>query len=647
MRHPVWTPTAARRSSSNLARFMDGIQARRRLSFGGYSDLHSWSVNNLEDFWREVWDFVGIHSEVTGSETLRSPRAMPGALWFPEARLNFAENLLRHRTGKAALVFYGEDRERRRISYAELYELVACAAAGLRRMGIQPGDRVAAFMPNMPETIIAMLAAVSLGAVWSSCSPDFGFDGVVDRFGQIRPRVLIAATGYYFRGAHLELLDRVSAIVSAIPSIEQTVIVPYAGSGAAASSVRGSIAWDAFTAQSEPTEFVQLPFNHPVYIMYSSGTTGLPKCMVQGTGVLLNHLKELVLHTDVKEDDVLFYYTTCGWMMWNWLASGLATGATLVLFDGSPFHPGPEALWQMAAEERISIFGTSARYLRAVEDAGFAPESLGLGALRTILSTGSPLAPEQFDWVYSRVKADLQLASISGGTDLNGCFALGNPLDPVYRGELQCRGLGMAVEIWNDEGISVRSERGELVCTRPFPSMPLYFWDDSDGSRYRAAYFERFGGKWCHGDYAELTEHDGLIVYGRSDATLNPGGVRIGTADLYSVLESMPEIEDSVVIGQAWKGDERIVLFVKLASGYGLDEALATKIRGLIRSRTSPRHVPAKIVSVPDVPYTLNMKKVEVAVRKTVQGEAVTNKDALRNPECLVHFRDRPELAAD
>ncbi len=630
-----------------MAQFKRELSSRRGLSLNSYADLHRWSVQNIEDFWAEVWRFVGIRAATMGDDVLLQPERMPGAQWFPQARLNFAENLLRHRTSRTALVFYGEDRVRRRFSYAELYDSVSRAALGLRRLGVGPGDRVAAFLPNMPEATIAMLAALSIGAVYSSCSPDFGTQGVLDRFGQIKPKVLFAADGYYFRGERIDVLERVSSIVASIPSIERAVIVPYAGSSRSPGTVRGALGWDELLSDSGPLSFAQLGFDHPIYIMYSSGTTGLPKCMVQGTGVLLNHLKELVLHTDVTEHDVLFYFTTCGWMMWNWLMSGLATGATLVLYDGNPFSPGPDALWRMAEEEGVTVFGTSARYLRAVEEARYSPRAVNLGKLRTILSTGSPLAPEQFDWVYSEVKADVQLASISGGTDLNGCFALGNPLDPVHRGELQCRGLGMAVEVWNDEGRPVRSQRGELVCTRPFPSMPLYFWDDPDGSRYRAAYFERFPGVWCHGDYAELTEHDGIIVYGRSDATLNPGGVRIGTADLYSVLDGLEEVEDSVVIGQSWKGDERIVLFVKLPEGRKLDDALVDRIRREIRARTSPRHVPQKIVQVPDIPYTLNMKKVELAVRKVVQGEEVRNRDALRNPECLVHFQDRPELLVD
>lgn len=643
----LWQPNPEAVAASNLQRFIEFVGGRTGQAFSGYEPLRAWSVQEVEAFWECFWDFAEIRSSVRFTTVLENPKQMPGARWFPGARLNFAQNLLRFRDEQTALVFYGEDQLTRRLTYAELYEQVQRAANGFRKLGLGPGDRVAAFMPNMPETVVAMLAATSLGAVWSSCSPDFGIQGVLDRFGQIKPRVLLATESYFFKGRVVEVGERLQTIVGQIPSIERTVVVPLTGSSQTA-QIRGRLNWDDFTSESAPLVFEQLPFDHPVYIMYSSGTTGLPKCMVQGVGVLLNHLKEHILHTDISRDDTVFYFTTCGWMMWNWLVSGLATGATLVLFDGNPLHPGPEFLWQMAEREGISVFGTSARYLRAVEEAGTKPgEVANLQRLRALLSTGSPLAPEQFDWAYANIKSDMQLASISGGTDLNGCFALGNPIGPVFRGEIQCRGLGMDVEIFDEQGRAVVAEKGELVCRKPFPSMPLYFWDDPDGSRYHAAYFDRFENVWCHGDFAELTPSGGLIVYGRSDATLNPGGVRIGTADLYSVLESMEEVEDSVVVGQDWKDDVRVVLFVKLPQGLQLDEALERKIRKRIREEVSPRHVPAKILTVADIPYTLNMKKVELAVRKVIHGQEVRNRDALRNPESLAGFADRWELTED
>ena len=653
MKEAIWTPSELFKAQANLTRFIKFINDKHCQDIADYERLHAWSITNIAAFWEAVWEFTGIIASVPPQRTLENPDQMPGARWFVGARLNFAENLLRFRDDAIALVFKGENRPVVKITYAELYRRTSRLATALRAHGIKPGDRVAGFIPNMPEAIIAMLAATSLGACWSSCSPDFGTQGVLDRFGQIKPRVLFTADGYFFKGKRIDSIERAAEIGRLIPSIEKIVVVPYTMENPDISAIPNGVMLDDYGSadcadDADDIVFEQLPFDHPVYIMYSSGTTGLPKCMVQGPGVLLNHLKELVLHTDLKREDKIFYFTTCGWMMWNWLTSSLATGATLVLFDGNPFHPDAGELWKLAQDEKITVFGTSARYLRGVEEAGCRPgESFDLSSMRAILSTGSPLADDQFDFVYRHVKSDVQLASISGGTDLNGCFALGNPLGPVFKGELQCPGLGMKVEILDDQGRPVREQKGELTCGAPFPSMPLYFWDDPDGKKYHGAYFDVYPNVWRHGDFAEFTAQGGLIMHGRSDATLNPGGVRIGTADIYNRLENLPDIADSVVVGQDWKDDVRVILFVKMAEGASLTDDVKKKIVQDIRANVSPRHVPAKIIAVPDIPYTLNMKKVELAVKKTIQGEAVLNKDALRNPECLVHFAGIKELEAD
>jgi acetoacetyl-CoA synthetase len=646
----LWTPSARRIAESNLTGFMRGCGARLARSFDRYEDLYAWSIEEPEAFWRELARFAGIRAEWTGP-ALEHPDRMPGARFFPEARLNFAENLLRSSHERPALIFRNERGARRALSYRELNEEVARIASGLSAAGVVAGDRVAGFVPNLPESIIAMLAAASLGAIWSSCSPDFGVRGVLDRFGQIAPKVLFAADGYFYGGKTLDSLGSVAQVLERLPSIESVVVIGYV-SGAARLERLGAAAgravrWESFGRGGAPLAFAQLPFNHPLYILYSSGTTGVPKCIVHGAGgTLLQHQKEHLLHTDMRADDRVFYFTTCGWMMWNWLASALATGATLVLYDGNPMSPAPDVLWRMAVEERVTIFGTSAKYLSALEKSGFAPaEHLDLAALRTVLSTGSPLLPDGFDFVYRAIKAELLLASISGGTDIVSCFALGCPIRPVHRGELQCRGLGMRVEVFDDAGRSIRGERGELVCTAPFPSMPVGFWNDPDGAKYRAAYFERFPGIWHHGDYAEITEHDGVVIHGRSDAVLNPGGVRIGTAEIYAAVESLPEIAEAVAVGQDWQGDVRIVLFVRLQPGVELDEALAGKLRHTIRAQATPRHVPARIVAVPDIPRTRSGKITELAVRNVIHGRAVKNVDALANPEALEYFRDRPELA--
>jgi acetoacetyl-CoA synthetase len=575
---------------------------------------------------------------------------MPGARFFPTARLNFAENLLRFRDQRPAIVFRNDRGARREVSYHDLYDEVARIAAGLKAAGVGPGDRVAGYLPNLPEAIIAMLATTSLGAIWSSCSPDFGIHGVLDRFGQIAPKVLVTADGYFYGGKTLDSLDNIAQVLTKLPNIARVVVVGYVNAQPDLSRLgdgaKIATHWGEFGMRGVALQFHRGPFDQPIYILYSSGTTGVPKCIVHGAGgTLLQHQKEHLLHTDIRRDERVFYFTTCGWMMWNWLASVLATGATIVLFEGSPFHPEPGSLWQMAAEERINVFGTSAKFIAATEKSHFDPLTQSdLTSLRAILSTGSPLLPENFDYVYAHVKKDVQLASISGGTDIVSCFALGAPTLPVYRGELQCRGLGMAVQIFNDAGQPVRGERGELVCTAPFPSMPVAFWNDPDGRKYRAAYFERFPGIWHHGDYATLTEHDGLIIHGRSDAVLNPGGVRIGTAEIYAVVESFAEVVEALAVGQEWRGDVRVILFVRLKPGVELDEALKKSIRDAIRAGTTTRHVPAKVIAVPDLPRTLSGKITELAVREVIHNRPVKNTDALANPQALEHFRNLAEL---
>jgi acetoacetyl-CoA synthetase len=651
----IWCPSAARVADTNLTRFMDRLNTRKGLRLRDYGDLYTWSIERPVEFWRELAGFADVRvdwgtgpaiANVSGEPSAQ----MPGARFFHDARLNFAENLLRFDDAQPALVFRNERGTRSVLSYKELRATVARIADGLRSAGVVAGDRVAAFMPNLPETMIGMLATASLGATWSSCSPDFGVHGVVDRFGQIAPKVLLTADGYFYAGKTLDSLSSMGEVLKHLPSVERVVVIPYASAepdlgrlGAAASK---AILWDAFGVGGRPLRFTSLPFNHPLYILYSSGTTGVPKCIVHGAGgTLLQHQKEHLLHTDVKRSDRLFYFTTCGWMMWNWLASGLATGATLILFDGSPFHPDPGVLWHMAEEERVTIFGTSAKYIAAMEKSSFVPiDTVDLTSLRTILSTGSPLLPDGFDYIYRAVKKDVLLASISGGTDIVSCFALGCPTRPVNRGEIQCRGLGMRVDIFDDEGRPVRGDRGELVCTAPFPSMPVGFWNDPDGRRYRAAYFERFPGVWHHGDYAAITENDGLVIYGRSDAVLNPGGVRIGTAEIYSAVEGLEEVVEALAVGQDWQDDVRVVLFVRLKAGCELDEPLRKKIRDTIRANTTPRHVPAKVVAVADLPRTLSGKITELAVRNVIHGLPVKNVDALANPQALKHFRDLPDL---
>jgi acetoacetyl-CoA synthetase len=645
---PLWTPSKKRREESNIAAFIAQVNDRHKLQLSDSTELYEWSIRDPQTFWKEMWKFGGVISSTQGRTTLVDGDRMPGAQWFPEARLNFAENLLRRRDDADALVFWGEDKVRWRLTHAQLHEAVSRTAQALHAAGIRKDDRIAAFMPNLPDTIIFMLAAASIGAIWSSCSPDFGAQGVLDRFGQIEPRVLFAVDGYYYNGKTVDTLSRVAEIAAGLPTLERVVVTSYTRARPDISGIAKAVHLEEFVAPYAPREieFEQLPFAHPLYILYSSGTTGVPKCIVHGAGgTLLQHLKEHLLHTDVKPGDRLFYFTTCGWMMWNWLVSGLASGATLLLYDGSPFYPGHRILFDFADAERMSVFGTSAKYIDALNKAKARPaETHRLHDLRTITSTGSPLVAEGFDYVYEHIKKDILLSSISGGTDIVSCFVLGDPALPVYRGEIQRRGFGLKVEVFDESGRSVVGEKGELVCTAPFPSMPVCFWNDADGKKYRAAYFERFPGVWHHGDYMEITPRGGAVIYGRSDATLNPGGVRIGTAEIYRQVEKLDEVVESLVIGQDWQNDVRVVLFVRLRDGLDLNEVLVTRIKNQIRANTTARHVPAIIVKVSDIPRTKSGKIVELAVRNVVHGLPVRNVEALANPEALEQFRNRTEL---
>ncbi|MTI82698.1 MAG: acetoacetate--CoA ligase [Firmicutes bacterium] len=648
MKKLLWEPSDQHKEKANMTKFINFVNEKFGLELKTYTDLYQWSVTSIPDFWAAMWEFGDIRASRDYDTVVENLDDMLGARWFTGAKLNFAQNLLRYRDDRTAIIFKSEMQDPVRISYNELYDRVARLARSLRDMGITSGDRVAGFMPNMMETIIAMLATTSIGAIWSSCSPDFGLKGVLDRFGQIEPRVLFTANGYFYNGKTFDSLGRIAGFLKDIPSIEKVVVVPYTEEKPDISEVPNAMYFQDFLAQESglEIEFEQLPFDHPLYIMYSSGTTGVPKCIVHGAGgTLIQHLKEHILHTDITRKDNIFYYTTCGWMMWNWLVSALAVGATLTLFDGSPFYPGPGALFKLAQDEKVTVFGTSAKYLASIEKEGFKPgREYALDHLKAILSTGSPLSAETFEYVYREVKQDLCLSSISGGTDIISCFVLGNPVGPVYAGELQCRGLGMKVESFSPEGKPVTSQKGELVCTEPFPSMPIGFWNDPEQQKFKNAYFNVYPNVWHHGDYIEITETGGVIIYGRSDATLNPGGVRIGTAEIYRQVETLPEILDSLVVGQDWDNDVRVILFVRLAEGQELTSEFSMKIKKAIRENATPRHMPAKIISVKDIPYTINGKKVELAVRNVIHNQPVLNKDALANPQALDYYKDIPEL---
>ena len=644
----LWQPSADRIGGSNAAAFMEAVEEDWNVAIRDFGDLYRFSVAEMEKFWVSLKDYAGIIAETWGEVVLADADRMPGARWFPGARLNFAENLLRRRDSAAAIVFWGEDRVRRCLTWAELHDQVSRLAQALSAAGVRAGDRVGGYLPNMPEAVAGALASQAVGAIWSSCSPDFGTRGVLDRFGQIEPRVLFAADGYFYNGKSYDCLGRIGDILEGLPSVERAVIVPYVGDDPPIETLRDAVTIDDFVAAFTPGDipYERLPFNHPAYILYSSGTTGAPKCIVHGVGgTLLKHASEHLLHCDVKRDDRVFYFTTCGWMMWNWLVSAMLAQATLLLYDGSPFYPGGHVLFDYADTEGMTLFGASAKYIDAVNKAGLRPrETHRLDTVRLMTSTGSPLAPESFDFVYRHVKEDLHLASISGGTDIVGCFMLGDPTGPVRRGEIQTRALGLAVDVFDEAGRQVHCEKGELVCTQPFPSMPIGFWNDPDGEKYHAAYFERFPGVWCHGDFVELTEHDGIVVHGRSDATLNPGGVRIGTAEIYRQVEQLDEVVEAIAVGQDFAGDVRVVLFVVLRQGLVLDAGLAARIKTRIRTNCTPRHVPAKVVQVADIPRTKSGKITELAVRDVIHGRPVKNTEALANPEALALYEDLAEL---
>ncbi len=644
----LWQPSPARVENANVTRFRNWVNEKHSLKLDSFPALYDWSVASKENFWPAIIDYVGLKAESWGDAVLVDGNKMPGAKFFPNARLNFSENLLVRDDDTDALVFWGEDKGKTRISWCDLNIAVSKFSQALRAEGIKKGDRVCGYMPNMIETVIAMLGTAAIGATWSSASPDFGVQGVVDRFGQIEPKLMITVDGYHYNGKSHDIREKVRDVVDRITTIQKVVIVKYAFDGANTTGIRNGISYDNFLAPFSPEKIVfeQVEFNHPLYVMFSSGTTGKPKCIVHGAGgTLLKQVSEHVLHCDVVPGDRVFYFTTCGWMMWNWLMGGLAAGATLLLYDGSPFYPSGNILFDYADAEGMTLFGTSAKYIDALAKAELKPrETHDLSTVRAMTSTGSPLAPESFDYVYRDIKSDIHLASISGGTDILGCFVLACPVLPVKRGIIQTRALGLAVDVFDDDGKSIRNQKGELVCTAPFPSMPIGFWNDPDGARYKEAYFNRFDNIWCHGDYVELDDDGGMVIYGRSDATLNPGGVRIGTAEIYRQVEKLPEIQESIVIGQEWDNDVRVILFVVLREKHQLDELLIDRIRKQIRNNCTPRHVPAKIIAVADIPRTKSGKITELAVRDVVHGRPVKNQEALANPTALELFSNLPEL---
>ena len=639
----LWEPSEERKKQANMTRFISFVNEKYGLNIESYDELYDWSIEKIPEFWAAMWAFARITASHGYDEVVDDLSKFPGAKWFCGARLNFAENLLRYRDEHTAFIFKGETQKSARMTYAELYNSVARLAKSLHKMGVKPGDRVAAYMPNLIETAIAMLAVTSVGAVWSSCATDLGRQAVLDRFGQIEPKVLFTADGYFYKGKTFSSLANADEVARGIPSLEKVIVVRYTWQETDISHIPNSVYYDQFIASEEQLEiqFEQLPFDHPVFIMFSSGTTGKPKCMVQGAGgILINHLKELMLHTDLKREDTIFYITTCSWMMWNWLLSSLAVGAIIVLYDGNPNYPAPGAMWKLIQDEKITIFGTSASYINYLRSQGLKPgKDYDLSSLREISQTGSPLSIEGFEYVYKEIKEDLHFNSISGGTDINGCFAAGSPTLPVYAGELQGLGLGMKVNCYDEKGNSVVNQMGELVCEAPAPSMPLYFWNDPNGEKYKEAYFTVYPNVWRHGDYIIIHgDTKGITFLGRSDAVLKPSGVRIGTAEIYNQVEKLEEIADSLAIGQDWRGDQRVILFVKLAEGYALTDELKSKISKTLREHASPRHVPARIIEAPDIPYTLNMKKVEIAVTNIIHGRPVSNRDALINPESLDYY---------
>ena len=650
MKTPLWTPSEETIRNANITRFLNHVNKKQGKKFRTYWDLYQWSIENIPDFWARMWEFADIKASRPYDRVVDDLKVFPGTKWFPGARLNFAENLLRYRDDRLAFIFKGETQKSTRMTYAELYTSVARLAKSLRDIGLQPGDRVAAYMPNLIETAVAMLATTSIGAVWSSCATDIGPQAALDRLGQIEPKVLFTVNGYYYKGKMFSSVPNAAEIAKEIPSLKKVVVVSYTDESPDLSRIPNAVLYADFLSQEKHPSipFEQVPFDHPVYIMFSSGTTGKPKCMVQGVGgILINHLKELIVHTDLRREDRIFYITTCSWMMWNWLLSSLGVGATVVLYDGNPNYPDDGAMWKLIQDEKVTIFGTSASYINFLKGQGLKPgKMVNLSSLREISQTGSPLSAEGFEYVYQEIKKDLHFNSIAGGTDINGCFAIGNPISPVYAGELQGPGLAMKVKAYDEKGKSIYSEQGELVCEAPAPSMPLHFWNDPDGQKYQSAYFEFFPNVWRHGDYIVFHQDTkGITFYGRSDAVLKPSGVRIGTSEIYNVLDGLEEVADGLVIGQNWKGDQRVILFVQLRQGISLNKELEDKIKKALRDKASPRHVPAFILQVPEIPYTLNMKKVESSVTNIVNGRPVTNRDALKNPECLDYYEKiLPEL---
>ena len=644
MSTPIWKPNESQILNANVTKFISFVNQERGLKLSNYWDLHQFSIDHSDNFWQLCADYCGAVGDFSGPE--RVGESMVDTQWFPEAKLNFAETMLSRRDEKDAIVFRGENKIELRLSFSDLYLQVAKVQSHMRSCGVGPGDRVAAFLPNHPAAIIGMLATTSIGAIWSSCSPDFGRQGVLDRFGQIEPKMIFVVDGYYYNGKAHDTIERVKSFLDDLPSVEKVVMVEYIQTYTGDIENCSTLLEITSNLPDKEVEFKQVPFDHPLYILYSSGTTGAPKCIVHGHGgTLLQHLKEQQLHADIRKDDRVFYFTTCSWMMWNWLVSALASKATVMLYDGSPFYPGAKVLWDFAEAEKFTLFGTSAKYIEALQKVGFSPKSgRNLEALRGMASTGSPLSAEGYDFVYSEIKDDLHLASISGGTDIVSCFVLGVPTLPVYRGEIQAPGLGMDVQVWNDEGESVRQQRGELICAQSFPSRPVFFWRDEGGQKYYSAYYEHFEGVWAHGDFAEITKHGGVVIYGRSDAVLNPGGVRIGTAEIYRQVDKIEAVLESIVIGQEWKNDVRVVLFVKMREGQELTDSLIQEIKLVIRTECTPRHVPAKILEVGDIPRTKSGKIVEISVRDIVHGLEIKNKESLANPEALEFFKNREEL---